>query len=91
MKLYLIQGTIDFTDMSDSFTQEELEEMKSTGMTDTQAKKLAEDLGVAVEGVEGKDGNIITEADIIQQVKDSSYIGTKEELMEQNFSEKLFD
>lgn len=92
MKLYLIQGTIDFTDMSDSFAQEELEEMKSTGMTDTQAKKLADDLGVAVEGVEGKDGNIIDEADIIQQVKDSSYIGTKEDLINNyNIPENVFD
>jgi len=83
-QLYLIQGTVDFSDASDGFTQKDLDRMKNTGIKEDDAIKIAGNLGENIDNIGNAltpDGKEIARNDALLKLIDTCYIGTKDELL----------
>lgn len=84
-KLFLIQGTNDFTNMTNLFSQKDLERMKWDGMDEKDLKKVADDLGISPTDFDQSKNTFF------KQLADSCHIGTQYYLVnKENFSPSLF-
>lgn len=84
-KLFLIQGVNDFTNMTNLFSQKDLERMKWDGMDEKDLKKVADDLGISPEDSDKSENKFF------EDLAESCHIGTQYYLVnEENFSPSLF-
>lgn len=81
-KLYIVQGTDNFTNFTDDYTQDELHRLKSSTWTDEDYRKMA---GLLF-------GNDYEKTDSLwDDIYNSTEIGTKKELLDMNYPEHLFE
>lgn len=84
--LYIVQGVDDFTDFTYAFTQDELKHIKDHwSETDWRVKMVKLLFGADYEN------ELSENPDILDDVADSTEIGTKQELLELNYPEHLFE
>lgn len=84
--LYIVQGVDDFTDFTYAFTQDELKHIKDHwSETDWRVKMVKLLFG------DDYENELSENPDILDEVADSTEIGTKQELLELNYPEHLFE
>lgn len=87
-KLYIIQGTTDFTNLTSDYTQEELQRLQCWDWKEADYKKMA---GLLFGETDLDKLSEFYECDMRKEILDSTHIGTKFDLLMENFDEELFD